>query len=122
MLFQTEYEFNLPKGYVDEAGTIHKSGRMRLATAKDELQASHHPKVKASPQYMSTVVLSYVITELGTLHEVTPEIIEQLFTSDMNFLENMYQTINQSEDAVIHVTCPYCGKRFTDTVDFTRID
>jgi len=31
--FRTEIEFELPKGYVDEDGNLHRRGVMRLATA-----------------------------------------------------------------------------------------
>jgi len=34
-MLQTEYEFTLPRGYVDDDGNIHRTGIMRLATAAD---------------------------------------------------------------------------------------
>lgn len=37
MSFKTEYEFTLPKGYIDENGNLHRNGAMRLATAADEI-------------------------------------------------------------------------------------
>lgn len=118
MSLQTEYEFNLPKGYIDEAGVIHKNGIMRLATAMDEIQASNHPKVKACPEYMPVIVLSKVVRRLGTLTVVTPQIIEGLFSADMNYLQNMYQTVNDIDGPQIHVTCPHCGKEFTEPINF----
>lgn len=117
-MFQTEYEFTLPRGYVDEAGDVHKNGVMRLATAADEIFPLRDPRVQQNSGYLTIVLLSRVITRLGELEQVTPEVIERLFTADLNFLQNMYQTINESEDSVIHVTCPYCGKEFTDTINF----
>ncbi len=33
MNLQSEFEFMLPRGYVDRSGTLHRKGRMRLATA-----------------------------------------------------------------------------------------
>lgn len=117
-MFQTEYEFTLPRGYVDEAGDVHKNGVMRLATAADEINIMRDPRVKQNPDYATVILLSRVITRLGRLEQVTPEVIERLYAADLNFLQNMYQTINESEDSVIHVTCPYCGKEFTDTINF----
>lgn len=117
-MFQTEYEFTLPKGYVDGAGNLHQKGIMRLATAADEIIPLRDPRVQQNSGYLTIVLLSRVITRLGELEQVTPEVIERLFTADLNFLQNMYQTINESEDSVIHVTCPYCGKEFTDTINF----
>ena len=121
MEMQTVYPFRLPRGYVDENGQLHRDGEMRLATMEDEIAPMKDPRVRQNPEYLTVMLLSRVITRLGTLDEVTPEVIEKLFTADARFLQNMYQTINESESPVIHVTCPHCGKTFTDTVNFTQM-
>ena len=36
---RTEFPFTLPRGYVDAAGNVHREGAMRLATARDEIDA-----------------------------------------------------------------------------------
>lgn len=112
------YPFRLPRGYVDVEGTRHREGQMRLATAGDELSALRDPRVKADESYMNPLILSKVITMLGTLPEVTPEVIEGLFIADMEFLQDMYDTINKAEKPQIQVTCPHCGKQFVDTINF----
>lgn len=118
MELQTVYPFRLPKGYVDAEGTLHREGRMRLATAGDELSALRDPRVKAEENYLNAVVLSKVVVSLGTLPAVTPEIIEGLFICDMEFLQNMYDTINKADKPQIQVACPHCGHKFTDTLNF----
>lgn len=118
MELQTVYPFRLPKGYLDQEGNLHREGRMRLATAGDEMSALRDPKVKADESYMNVVLLSKVVTNLGTLPEITPEIMEGLFISDMEYLQNMYDTINKADKPQIQVTCPHCGKQFTDTLNF----
>lgn len=118
MELQTMYPFLLPKGYVDGEGTLHREGRMRLATAGDELSALRDPRAKADESYVNALILSKVITALGTLPEVTPEVIEGLFVADMEFLQDMYDTINKADKPQIQVTCPHCGKQFVDTINF----
>ena len=118
MELQTMYPFRLPRGYVDVEGTLHREGQMRLATAGDELSALRDPRVKADESYMNPLILSKVITMLGTLQEVTPEVIEGLFIADMEFLQDMYDTINKADKPQIQVTCPHCGKQFVDTINF----
>lgn len=118
MLIQTEYEFNLPKGYVDEEGTVHRSGIMRLATALDEIETARDPRVKSNPGYAPAVLLSRVVTGFGSLKEITPAVMEKLFAADFSFLQNMYETINRMEDPQIQVECPHCGKVFRDTINF----
>ncbi|WNX85670.1 hypothetical protein RWV98_05180 [Agathobaculum sp. NTUH-O15-33] len=121
MELQTVYPFRLPRGYVDEKGEIHRDGEMRLATMADEIMPMNDPRVRQNPEFLTVILLSRVVTRLGTLPVVTPEVIGALYTADANFLQNMYQTINDAEDPVIHVTCPHCGKEFTDTVNFTEM-
>lgn len=121
MELQTVYPFRLPKGYLDAEGTLHREGRMRLATAGDELSALRDPRVKAEESCLNAVVLSKVVVSLGTLPAVTPEIIEGLFICDMEFLQNMYDTINKSEKPQIQVTCPHCGRQFTHALKFEGV-
>jgi hypothetical protein len=120
MEMQTIYEFDLPKGYVDQSGAVHKRGKMRLATAGDEISATRDPRVLSNPSYLSIVVLSKVITELEGVEMVTPVLVEKLFTADMAFLQDMYQKINNVEPVTIKVVCPDCGKVHEVPLNFTR--
>jgi len=118
MFLQREYEFTLPKGYMDDEGNVHRKGVMRLATAIDEIEAAKTPGTKESPDYMALVLLARVVSRLEGVERITPEVIGKLFTADFAFLQNMYETINNAEEPVIQVQCPYCNKVFTDTLNF----
>jgi len=111
MELKTEYEFILPRGYVDREGTLHREGVMRLANAKDEIVPLNDLRVQRNRAYLIIVLLSRVVTRLGTLNEVNTGVIENLFASDLRFLEEMYNRINEDE-AVVQVLCPECGSRF----------
>ena len=115
---QTEFEFELPKGYVDSDGTVHKRGTMRLATAADEIIPMRDPKVQQNPSYLSIILLSRVITKLGTLPAVNNAVIENLFTMDLAYLQDMYQRINMADMPIYRVTCPNCGKEHDLPLDF----
>jgi hypothetical protein len=109
MKLQTEFEFKLPKGYVDPSGNLHREGTMRLATAMDEIVPLRDPRVKQNGAYLVIVLLSRVITRLGTLDPITPAVVEGLFSSDLSYLQNFYRRINQEGDTEMRVTCPNCG-------------
>lgn len=111
MEFKTEYEFVLPRGYVDAEGNVHREGAMRLANAKDEIVPLNDLRVQRNRAYLIIVLLSRVITRLGDLQEVNASHIENLFAGDLRFLEEMYNRINEDE-AMVQVTCPECGARF----------
>ena len=70
MSFQTEFEFELPRGYVDQNGEVHKRGVMRLATAADEIMPLRDPRVQQNPGYLTVILLSRVVTKLGTLQAI----------------------------------------------------
>jgi hypothetical protein len=97
-MFQTEFEFTLPKGFLDASGILHRKGVMRLAKAIDEILPLRDPRVKSNPAYSTVIILSRVITRLGALEEVTPVVIEGLFACDLNYLYQFYRRINELED------------------------
>lgn len=112
MTFQTEFEFSLPQGYVDEDGNLHKDGIMRLATAADEILPLKDPRVQSNPAYLSVILLSRVVTKLGSLHSINPRNIENLFIADMTYLQDFYQRINENGSDVIKTVCPKCDTIF----------
>ena len=119
-MFETEFSFKLPKGYVDEEGNLHKNGKMRLATAADEIMPLKDPMVQQNPSYLSILLLSRVITKLGNMQNITPKVVENLYTVDLAFLQDMYQRINDVESPAMKVTCKGCGKNFDVPINFTR--
>jgi hypothetical protein len=112
MVLQTEYDFSLPRGYVDSDGTLHKKGIMRLAAAADEILPMKDPRVQNNPAYLSIILLSRVITKLGDLQSINPGIIEKLFVADLTFLQEFYKTINGNGSLMMKVKCPKCGEKF----------
>ena len=112
MAFQTEFEFTLPRGYVDESGNLHTKGIMRLATAADEILPMKDPRVQANPAYLSVILLSRVITKLGTLDAINPKMVEALFASDLSYLQEFYGRINGNGTAGIKAICPKCEHPF----------
>ena len=117
---ETIFDFTLPKGYIDKEGNIHRNGRMRLATAGDEMSAQRDPMVLANPSYLTIVLLAKVITEIEGVNIIAPSTIERLFTADLAFLQDMYQRINDIEPPVMQVVCPDCGKVHEVPINFTR--
>lgn len=106
-----EFEFTLPKGYLDENGQWHRHGRMRLANVEDEAVALQSPEVQNVPNYYSIIILSRVVTALGNL-PVTPQLIRQLFLVDFNFLQDLYIRHNELNYVAVHAECPHCLGKF----------
>jgi hypothetical protein len=109
-MFRTEHELELPMGYLDADGTLHREGIMRLATAADELEPLKDARVQRNPAYLTVILLARVVTRLGTLDVITPKTIEGLFAADLAYLQDLYNTINGGE--TMPVTCPACDHAF----------
>lgn len=118
---RTEFEFELPRGYIDSSGTLHRHGVMRLATARDELVPLHDDRVRENPAYLSVVLLARVIEKLGTLSDVHAGIVENLFASDLAFLQDLYRRINQEGHTRAAVACPSCQHEFAVDVAGGRL-
>jgi hypothetical protein len=113
MTMKTEFAFTLPKGFVDEHGAVHKDGTMRLATARDEIEPLRDPRVKENEAYATVIVLSRVVTELGTVSRVTPKTIESLFVSDFSYLQDLYRIVNFQDPSILDALEP--GTPFPQT-------
>lgn len=111
--FVSEFDFELPRGYVDRDGNVHKHGAIRIATARDELMPLHDDRVRENPAYLTVVLLARVITRLGTLTDVHAGIVEDMFASDVAFLQDLYRNVNQEGHTKAGVTCPSCSHDFT---------
>jgi hypothetical protein len=109
---QTEFEFVLPRGYVDQDGNVHRQGTMRLSTAIDEIAPLRDPRVRDNQAYLTVVILSRVITRLGTLADVNTGVVESIFSADLAYLQNFYRQINENGTTETDTTCPACGHAF----------
>jgi hypothetical protein len=101
MSLRTEFPFTLPKGFVDKHGTLHREGVMRLATARDEIEPLRDARVQENDAYLTVIVLSRVITQLGTHPQVTPATVEALFVDDLAYLQDFYTTINFGDGGAV---------------------
>lgn len=118
MAFQTEYEFILPRGYLDNTGTLHKTGVMRLATAADEILPLKDPRVQQNPGYLTIILLARVVTQLGSLPAVDTRMIENLYTADLAYLQDLYEKINTMDSPSYKAICPHCNQEIEVPINF----
>jgi hypothetical protein len=111
-MLQTEFAFTLPGGIIDASGNLLREGVMRRAIAFDEVEPMQDPRVHANGAYLGLLVLSRVITRLGPISPVSPQVIGSLFATDYLFLQDLYVRINESGTSRIETECPTCGTHF----------
>ena len=117
MDLQTEFPFTLPRGYLDAEGNLHREGVMRLATAFDEIAPMKDPRVQSNPGYLVIILLSRVVTRLGSLEHLNPKVIEGLFAGDLAFLQDLYRRVNEHGHNRVSVSCPHCQGDFEVEID-----
>lgn len=118
---RTEFAFELPRGYVDDAGTVHREGVMRLATARDELIPLRDVRVQENPAYLSVILLGRVITRLGTVAHLHDGVVENMFASDLAFLQDFYRQVNAEGHTRAGVICPHCEEPFEVELSGSRL-
>jgi phage FluMu protein gp41 len=111
-MFQTEFEFTLPCGYLDSTGTLHREGIMRRATAADEILPLRDPRVVKNQAYLIVILLSRVITRLGGVDPINPHVIESLYATDLAYLQDLYNRLNDLESSADVTECPQCQHSF----------
>lgn len=112
MTLQTEFEFTLPRGYVDREGNLYRRGVMRLATALDEIAPMRDPRVRNNQAYLVIILLARVIVRLGDLQDVNPGVIENLFSADLAYLQDFYRRINELGTSTVETVCPACNHSY----------
>ncbi len=85
---------------------------MRMATAMDEIAPLRDLRVKSNQAYLAVILLSGVITKLGSLPEINTGIIEKMFSADFAYLQDFYRRINESGTAKMSTACPECKHEF----------
>ena len=111
-MFQTEFEFSLPMGFIDTEGTMHRDGVMRLATAADEILPLKDPRVKSNEAYLIVILLSRVVSRLGSVSQINPKVIEGMYSADLAYLQEFYNQINSTGNPSIQTACPKCDHDF----------
>ena len=109
-MFQTEYEFTLPLGYLDEEGTLHRDGIDAARHGGRRDPAAARSAGAANEAYLAVILLSRVVTRLGNLPQVNPHVIENLYTADLRYLQDLYNRVNGADGPDIE--CPQCHHRF----------
>ena len=73
--------------------------------------------------YLTVVLLARVIKRLGTLEAdaVNASVVENLFASDLAFLQDLYGRINAEGHARAAVSCPACHHDFTIDLSGSRL-
>jgi hypothetical protein len=108
-MLRTEYSFTLPIGLIGPDGEVHRDGTMRLATARDEIEPLRDPRVRENEAYLTVLLLSRTVIQLGDIQQITPAVVEGLYAADFDHLQRLYERVNSDPDTTASVNCPNCS-------------
>jgi len=111
-MIQTEHAFTLPVGYEDDQGNLHRDGVMRLARAIDEIAPLAEARVQRNEAYLIVILLSRVVTRLGSVTQINPKVIENLYAKDLTYLQEFYNQVNGTGSPRVPASCPRCEFEF----------
>lgn len=113
MKIRQEYHFVLPKGTGIKTESGHKvSGTMRLLKVKDIVSIERDSTVQKNNGFFYVVLLSKVITQLGSENSVNRNTIEKLNPVDFAFLVDFMHEINHQIIKKISLRCPNCQHEY----------
>lgn len=119
-VIKTEHEFELPKGYVDREGNLHREVVLCEITGADQ-EAMLNPSLRNNPAKMLTALLARVIVRIGTIEKkkIDTSVTAAMFKSDRDFLITKLKEIDSGPDMEIDVECPDCGRKFKAMLDMS---
>ncbi len=104
-----EIEFVLPIGFEDGEGIIHRAGKMKMATALDEIDVHNDERVLSSPRYHDVLLLSKIIVNIGEINNISVDEVLSLYEVDFRYLQTLYKEVNGHLEHELQVRCPKCN-------------
>ena len=117
-VIQREFTFELPKGYVDRDGNMHREVVLREINGADQ-EAMLNPQFSKNPAKMLTSLLARVVMRLGTLDKarIDTHVTSELLKTDRDFLLLKLKELDSGPDMEMDVECPDCGRKFKAVLD-----
>ena len=114
------FEFELPVGYVDEDGRVHRTAVLRKMTGKDEAIMADR-RNRNSAARMLTELIASCLVRVGSIERPTTQIAQSLYSADRYYLLLKLREITFGPDMEATYSCPTCKESQTFTEDLTAM-
>lgn len=115
-----EFDFELPVGYVDEDGRVHRAVTLRKMTGHEEAILADK-KIRQNGGLMVTQLLASCIRRLGDIQPVTRQVVSQLTSPDRNYLLLELRKITFGKELEATYVCPACGESTRQLQDLDEL-
>jgi hypothetical protein len=115
------YAFELPIGYVDEDGRVHRTATLRKMTGRDEaLMADRHNRTNGAR--MITELIGACLLQLGTLERPGAKVAQVLYSADRHFLLLKLREVTFGPDMEASYSCPTCREATSVIEDLAGLE
>mgnify|MGYP001404332450 FL=1 len=109
-----ELTFDLPIGYKDANGTVHKEITITLPTGRVQERVAQ--MVRANPAQATTAMLQLITLKLGTLEFINPDVFKKMTKKDRDFISSKLSELEVGVKFDTEVMCSECGSDFTTSI------
>lgn len=117
---EREITLELPRGYVDRDGQVHKSIVLVPPTAFTQEQT--YKELKRNTAGAVTKFLLLVTKRLGSLSHINPDVFKEMTKKDRDFItKKLQETYDYGVDLKVDIICSACGEEYQDTIPTTGL-
>ena len=109
-----ELTFDLPIGYKDANGTVHKEITITLPTGRVQERVAQ--MVRANPAQATTAMLQLITLKLGTLEFINPDVFKKMTKKDRDFISSKLSELEVGVKFDTEVMCSECGSEFVTSI------
>lgn len=119
--------FEMPAGYVDDNGTMHKTFTLREMTGRDE-EAISKADMKQNGAKLISTLLERCVLSIGSLTrkelgiEKWKEVIRSLLVGDQDYILIKLRELSMGGEIEVTHTCPYCKKSMKTFLDVSELE
>lgn len=116
---QREFEVQLPIGYTDEAGQVHRRAVLRKMRGHEEALL-YDPALSGAR--LVTELIKSCLVRLGSLSEVDVDLVVQLYCADRNYLLLELRRITLGDRLQCSYRCPVCHSQVAVLEDLGQLE
>jgi hypothetical protein len=114
-----EFQVELPLGYVDESGRVHRSAVIQKMRGHEE---ALFYDLGLSPGRLVTELIKGCLVRLVDGPEITAHLVSRMFSADRNFLVVQIRRVTLGDVVTCRYTCRGCGADFAVAEDLGHLE
>lgn len=115
-----DFDFELPVGYIDEDGRLHRTATLRKMTGHEEALLADR-KLRQNGGRLVTELLANCLTRLGDVSVINRHFVSQLTSPDRNYLLMELRKITFGPELQTHYVCPSCNETIEQVQDLQEL-